>query len=285
MPINRRFLLGLQSVAVAITIATMDWDAGLAWAISCLAGFAAFLATSLLCHRQLFERRPEPERLTEFYLWMSIGGSAGGIFSALIAPQIFTNLLEFPLLLGFGMLCRLQRTSALHQKTWPLSAPILAGLPVLMILIATMSRWGLITWTPQMRFYSLAALGLAMVIAYRRISLQIGAVGALILGAALLPDGNTAIYVARSFFGTHRVVEPPGAAFRLLLHGTTLHGAQRTEDRRFTGVRPLPLTYYHPKGPLAQGLRLARAASGTPWRPLRVGIVGLGAGAMACHAI
>ena len=135
-PISRRFLLGLQPIAVAITIATMDWDAGLAWAISCLAGIAAFLATSLLCHRQLYERRPEAERLTEFYLWMSIGGSAGGIFSALIAPQIFTNLLEFPLLLGLGMLCRFGGdASAVPAKRWPLAASTLAALAVLVVVI------------------------------------------------------------------------------------------------------------------------------------------------------
>ena len=133
-PISRRFLLGLQPVAVAITIATMDWDAGLAWAISCLAGIAAFLATSLLCHRQLYEQRPGAERLTEYYLWMSIGGSAGGIFSALIAPQIFTNLLEFPLLLGLGMLCRFGGdTSAVLGKRWPLAASTLGALAVVVV--------------------------------------------------------------------------------------------------------------------------------------------------------
>jgi hypothetical protein len=285
-PISRRFLLGLQPVAVAITIATMDWDAGLAWAISCLAGIAAFLATSLLCHRQLYERRPGAERLTEFYLWMSIGGSAGGIFSALIAPQIFTNLLEFPLLLGLGMLCRFGGdTSAVLGKRWPLVASTLAALAVLVVVITTLTRGGMIVWTPQMRVSVLAGLGMAMVVTYRWITPQLVATAALVLGAVLLPDGNKPIHVARTFFGTHRVIEPPGAAFRILLHGTTLHGAQRIADYRLTGTRPLPLTYYHPTGPLAQGLRLARAAAGAPSQPLRVGIVGLGAGAMACHAI
>jgi hypothetical protein len=284
--VSRGILLALQPVTVAITITTMDWDAGAAWAISCLAGLAAFLATSLLCHRQLYERRPEPARLTEFYLWMSIGGSAGGIFSALIAPQIFTNLLEFPILLGLGMLCRLGwRTSAAPERTWPLAALTLAVFAGFVILIATLTKGGAIAWTPQLRVYVLAGFGMAMIVAYRWITPQLGATAALVLGAALLPDGNKPVHIVRSFFGTHRVIEPPGGVFRLLLHGTTLHGAQRTADYRLAGARPLPLTYFHPKGPLAQGLRLARAATGAPSQPLRVGIVGLGAGAMACHAI
>jgi hypothetical protein len=108
----------------------------------------------------------------------------------------------------------------------------------------------------------LAALGMAMIVTYWWITPQLAATAALVLGAALLPDGNKPVHVARSFFGTHRVIEPPGAAFRILLHGTTVHGAQRIADYRLAAARPLPLTYFHPKGPLAQGLRLARIASG-----------------------
>jgi hypothetical protein len=68
------------------------------------------------------------------------------------------------------------------------------------------------------------------------------------------------------------------------MHGVTLHGAQRIAPAGST-TRPLPLTYYHPSGPLARGLLLARAAAGGLGQPLRVGIIGLGTGAMACHAV
>ncbi len=115
--------------------------------------------------------------------------------------------------------------------------------------------------------------------------MQLTAAAALVLGALVLPNGNTAVHIVRSFFGTHRVVDPPGGYFRILLHGTTLHGAERTIDLHAkAGSRPLPLTYHHPTGPLAKGVLLARAAAGSFSHPLRVGIVGLGAGAMACHS-
>jgi hypothetical protein len=68
------------------------------------------------------------------------------------------------------------------------------------------------------------------------------------------------------------------------MHGVTLHGAQRIEPQGTT-TRPLPLTYYHPSGPLARGILLARAAAGGPTQRLRVGVIGLGTGAMACHAL
>ncbi len=53
----------------------------------------------MVCHRELYERRPAEPRTTEFYLWMSLGGVLGGVFAALIAPQIFNAIWEFPLLL------------------------------------------------------------------------------------------------------------------------------------------------------------------------------------------
>jgi spermidine synthase len=46
----------------------------------------------------------------------------------------------------------------------------------------------------------------------------------------------------------------------------------------------VPLAYYHPSGPLARGIALARAAAGGPRGALRVGVVGLGTGALACYA-
>ena len=37
--------------------------------------------------------------LTEFYLWMSVGGVLGGIFNSLIAPVVFHSVMELPLVL------------------------------------------------------------------------------------------------------------------------------------------------------------------------------------------
>ena len=34
----------------------------------------------------------------------------------------------------------------------------------------------------------------------------------------------------RSFFGVHKVVESADGRFRMLYHGTTIHGAQRIRD-------------------------------------------------------
>jgi hypothetical protein len=56
-------------------------------------------ATAMLCHGHLADARPETGRLTEFYLFIGLGGVLGGIFNALIAPQVFTSISEYPLVL------------------------------------------------------------------------------------------------------------------------------------------------------------------------------------------
>ena len=57
---------------------------------------------SLLCHGELASSRPTADRLTEFYyLWIGIGGVLGGIFNALVAPAIFSDVVEYP----FALVC------------------------------------------------------------------------------------------------------------------------------------------------------------------------------------
>jgi len=280
--IGVRLLALLQTASVALTLVLMDWNAPFAWVASCVAGTLAFTVTSLVCHRELYERRPGTEGLTDFYLWLSVGGALGGVFSALLAPHLFANVLEFPLLLGAGMLCRLGWTwRGASRRDWELLFLALAGAAALVVLTAFFAPW---TWTPSLRLYVLAGLGAVLIATLRWPLLEQAAALALVLAVALLPNGNRPVHVARSFYGTHKVVERPGSSFRLLMHGVTLHGAQRIEPEG-TNERPLPLTYYHPSGPLARGIALARTAAGGPAQPLRVGIIGLGTGAMACHAI
>src|SRR5262249_40586765 len=54
---------------------------------------------ALACHGGLNARRPGAAYLTQFYLIMSLGGVLGGAFNALLAPVIFDNVIEYPLML------------------------------------------------------------------------------------------------------------------------------------------------------------------------------------------
>jgi hypothetical protein len=57
-------------------------------------GILLFLAT-MICHGELYRLRPHADHLTSFYLMVSFGGAAGGIFVNLIAPFLFTGYWEF----------------------------------------------------------------------------------------------------------------------------------------------------------------------------------------------
>jgi hypothetical protein len=89
----------------------------------------------------------------------------------------------------------------------------------------------------------------------------------------------------RSYFGVHRVIQSEDGVFNLLQHGTTLHGAQRVRDETGKPVTDnQPVTYYHPKSPMAQSVRWARVPLGDKGPKGRFGVVGLGAGSLACHS-
>ena len=68
---------------------------------------------AMVCHGELANDRPEPQHLTEFYLWLSLGGALGGMFNALVAPLMFSSVAEYPVTLA--LVCLLKPT----MKRWP----------------------------------------------------------------------------------------------------------------------------------------------------------------------
>ncbi len=62
-----------------------------------LVSFGVLLAVCMVCHGELVRLRPEPRRLTEFYLYVAAGGVLGGVLVALAAPLVFHRFLEWPI--------------------------------------------------------------------------------------------------------------------------------------------------------------------------------------------
>jgi hypothetical protein len=58
---------------------------------------AALFVVAMVCHGELARDRPDPKHLTEYFLWMSVGGVLGGLFNGLVAPLVFNSLVEYPL--------------------------------------------------------------------------------------------------------------------------------------------------------------------------------------------
>ena len=238
----------------------------------------AFFVAAVACHGELARDRPASAHLTEFYLWVAVGGVLGGAFNALLAPVLFDSLVEYPaaivaaLLLrprdGQGQESRLERYGDLGLPL-ALGAGLAAGLHLLELADglteAVLSFWLLV-----------GALGVCLVLFRSRpIRFGLGLAAVLIGGASAFRPPETTLHQERSFFGVYRVAAAAGPQHRLL-HGTTLHGAQTRDGRR----PPRTGTYYHPSGPIGQALD-ALAERGVT---RRAAVVGLGAGTIACHA-
>jgi hypothetical protein len=89
------------------------------------------------------------------------------------------------------------------------------------------------------------------------------------------------VETVRSFFGVHKIVVTPHGQYHVLMHGTTIHGAEKFQNNDGTPVtgRPEPITYYHKDGGIGQAITAIRERKGAP---LRVAVIGLGSGTLAC---
>jgi SAM-dependent methyltransferase len=233
----------------------------------------AFFAIAWMCHGRLSASRPEPRHLTEFYLWIAVGGVLGGAFVTLLAPLIFNTLAEYPLAIVLACMLRPARPEDSDVRRWDLLYPlgvalITAGLILSMRMIG-MEATG---WRTVITIGIPAVLVFLAVDRPMRYALALGGLFVASLSLHAAADG-TVLLNKRSFFGVHRVQSRDGGQVFELIHGNTVHGRQ---DRR----RPhVPLTYYHPDGPIGE---VFEALEGDP-RRREVALVGLGVGSLAAY--
>jgi hypothetical protein len=273
--------IGHDLVAKAVPILVAPLAVGLFgrdhvfWAAMAAINLMAFVLLALLCHGELYRRRPAPAQLTEFYLWVSAGGVLGGIFAALVSPYVFTRVYEYPILIAAGLLVLPGFwTAAWRGALRDMAPPMFAA-------AAAVAVWALfdahLPAAAELPFQvALVALVAFMLIQRRRPARFFGLVALGFVLTALWQPGFNRIETARGFFGVHQVVETADGRHRLLYHGTTLHGAQRIDD----STPPEPLTYYYAGGPIAESIAALRNVSGGL---TQVAVVGLGTGSLACH--
>ncbi len=236
---------------------------------------------AMVCHGELARSRPAVSRLTEFYLWISVGGVIGGIFNSLVAPLVFHSVLEFPLVLIAAALLRpgvdvkaLTGTALLWAKRKDWLLPLALG-AVMMAVIAGVGHFGLKPSRPL----NILLFGYAMLwcLSFGKRPMRFAAgVAALFFASTFYPGsfGNI-LHAERSFYGVSRVTNDSSGKFRYLFHGGTIHGIQSLDEARSRE----PLAYFTRNGPAGDIFRTeqARIPNG------ELAIVGLGAGAMACH--
>lgn len=254
----------------------------------CMTGhLSLFFIIALAVHGRLSLSKPEPRRLTEFYVVIAAGGMMGGIFNALIAPHVFTTLAEYPLVAAMGLL----PVFAGYQYNWKRS-PILIGL-------ATASGIGLLFlsdfaydkgWFGKLippgffeiedsvlrisMLFGIPLLLLPLVFRNGRYSAA-GLIGFALVAAGFEPDGNV-MFRNRSIYGALTVKRYDFPKLNTLVHGGILHGEQRVDSPE---AKLEPRSYYHREGPLGQLMDMLTRHRAYP----RIAALGMGTGSIAAY--
>lgn len=279
-PVPGERLLGAAqiwlSVLVLLFIAT-----GEQWLIGGLIiHHALFFLSAFLCHRTLYNLRPASQDLTAFYVAMSLGGVLGGLFAALAAPNLFSSVVEYPLLIVAAMLCG--PAIAGHFGKFSLRAYAIPALMAAAILLAIWALAGTAIPATRAPIIATAILAGLCILWWRSpVRVTVFAIAACIATTALY-SATVLRETHRSFFGVHKIREIRDGKFRVLIHGATLHGAMRikNEDGSPAPRRPLPATYYSFEGPIGEAIRSVRKARGSL---AHIYAIGQGVGSLACH--
>jgi len=239
---------------------------------------AVFFVNALVCHGELARRRPAARHLTIFYLWIAAGGMIGGIAAGLVAPYVFNWVAEYPILIVLAALCRPGLALPSHRQGRYL---VFGALAVTVLAMIAFDQFH--PDFEETRFNWIIGSFLAVAVLFWRAPLPFATTVAVLLYINhTYIEVNGAISV-RSFFGVHKVADSEDGRFRILSHGTTIHGAERIRDANGEPVsgRPDPLTYYFDGSAMAQVMDAVRARTAGP---IRYAVIGLGTGSLACRA-
>jgi len=251
----------------------------------------------MICHGELVRLKPGVTHLTGFYLAVSAGGALGGLFVAIVAPQLFRFFTEFQVSLGAcGVLLlacvALDQSSWLYvQNFWLPCATIIGAV----LLFVALGEWipGFSRLMQETQLYAWLLVGGALLLVgayiqsrgktpagrgFRFVQPIAGALlvmGALALYQSARPEPGL-VLGERNFYGALRIFELAQGG-KALFHAHTMHGAQLNapNDR-------LPMVYYGPDsgiGLLLNNHPKRNSVDGS----LRVGIVGLGVGTLAAY--
>jgi hypothetical protein len=278
-----RWMLMIQPVAIAgiIVLLAVGGEQNL---LLTLGGHQlCFFVIAMACHGELARTRPAAKYLTGFYVALSFGGMVGGLFAGLIAPYAFSWVAEYPILLALAALCRPpgeERFPQVSRWYWPALAILAAGL-----VAPSFGTGKVFDWLEDQRVYvvgAVAVAGMPLALGLKADRWKLAAIATLALVLIrVYPADEGRVETVRSFFGVHKIVVTPHGQYHVLMHGTTIHGAEKFQNDDGTPVagRPEPITYYHKDGGIGQAITAIRERKGGP---LRVAVIGLGAGTLTC---
>jgi hypothetical protein len=214
--------------------------------------FVAFFLAAMVCHGELFARRPHPEHLTGYYLLISAGGAAGGVFVGIVAPLVFAGYYELQLGLFACVVLMLFVVYTDPQSRFARGRP----------------SW--IWWC-----FLLAAGGFGTLLLDNAQD-----VGGYRIDPAASGEKNQQLYCKRTFYGILRVThlemnyKDQIRPINVLVNGRTTHGIEYSDPDLWS----VPTSYYD------EVSGIGRLLSHLDNKPHRVGVVGLGTGTIAAYA-
>ncbi|MEA2896322.1 MAG: hypothetical protein QOJ84_1937 [Bradyrhizobium sp.] len=278
-----RWVLMLQPLAIAGVIGLLAFGGEQNLLLTLGGHQLCFFVIAMACHGELARTRPAAKHLTGFYVALSFGGMLGGLFAGLIAPFTFSWIAEYPILLALAALCRPAARERLPQWSrwyWP----FLAVLAVVLI-APSYSGGKVFTWMDDHRVWVIGAVGVLSALLTLGLNASRWKIFATVVVALVLirayPSDDGRVETVRSFFGVHKVVVTPNGQYHVLMHGTTIHGAEKFQNDDGTPVtgRPELISYYHQDGGIGKAIAAIRERKGGP---LRVAVIGLGSGTLTC---
>ena len=169
----------------------------------------------MVCHGELVRLKPHPRYLTGFYVTVSLGGAAGGLFVGLIAPNLFRAYYEFPIGL---ILCAAVACAVFSMAIWRTGFHAKqAAIGVLVLALAGYT-------------YFLRDIMVRLTNGYQVVERNF--------------YGQLRVYSE----GDPRLDDH---AFRRLIHGTINHGQQLLRDE----YRRQPITYFCPQSGIGRGMQ------------------------------
>ncbi|HEY8004007.1 MAG TPA: fused MFS/spermidine synthase, partial [Phenylobacterium sp.] len=232
---------------------------------------AVFFLTALVCHQTLAARRPSPQRLTEFYLLVSVGGVIGGAFNAFVAPLIFHTVFEFPLVMLLACLARPWGQGAVSRNQIAWLVVGLAGAGATLMLNHAGGP------SPALAL-QIAVTMIAALLLRDRAWAFLALCLALALSSQQVLKAPPAQRIERGFFGVLKLSDesdPVMGATHVLRNGTTLHGVQAQNPT----LRCRPMVYYAPTTPIGQAFAVLQSRKAA----MRIGAIGMGAGTVAAY--
>lgn len=234
-----------------------------AWQVI-LFNLLSFFALALLCHSQLFQRRPKPQLLTLFYFCLALGGVLAGLFNGIWAPHWFNQVYEYPLAILLSLF-----VLPLSNSTRGWWLPILVLMLLLLHYLLPNIHWPF----GFSAFQIMAVLALLIIVSWQKSKISL-ILSLLILFvfiySPVLQEKNTLLQ-QRNFYGVKQVLAKGGT--HVFISQSTVHGLQVIDEKKpLNGFR----SYYG-------AIKSVVEAMQQETNSMAVTILGLGTGTMVCQ--